>query len=898
MFTNSKLTKSVRLAMTFGAASATALASNAYAQQDANAESVEKIEITGSRIKRTDMESANPITIFSKEDIDNSGLNTISEFLRFSTGGGAGGRSENSTLSQVAGSSSIDQKSFGAEYTLVLMNGQRLPGNAIAASFVDINQVPLAAVERIEYLEEGASAIYGSDAVAGVVNIITKKDFDGISFSTSAGMNLKEHDGQNITAQLVAGASNDKTSILFAFDYWKRKAVQAVNRELGSTGYQPLGTEFDGRSSFGTPGYVDIYYTKPGASAVTNITNPFSKCPTTHTGVSGVRGSVCAYDFGPLYQLTPEGDRQSIYTVINHELTDDTTLTAEFRYSRAYTFTSNGAAPGIVNVTGNKYVADYLKGLHGEQLASEILADPTHKVLVGRRYLDFGNRNKDNTNTSFSGIIGADGVIFDDYSWDVNIGHSKVVNTQIGAGGQLLRPQIEKAFADSLLNPFKINVFNTTEEKALRDRLQAAIHRTGELDLSTFNAGITGDTGLELPGGEVAIAVGMDWRREAYTDRADANTINGEVIGGAASNGGGARNNLGYYLEVAAPVLENVDASLAFRRDDIEWDGGDAAKTTWQAGVSYRPVEEVLLRASAGTGFKAPALHELFLGQSFGVKSAVDTKRCAAEGNNVSTHPTCQAVEIRSRSGGNLNLEPETSDTYNVGVVVEPMDGLDFSLDYWSLKVENKIGSLSTQEILNNEATLPTLVNRIQGQLSHIDSFVRSNLQNLTEESAKGISFTANYKFDTSIGEFGARLTTDHQLEHLRQTSKVQPLCDQINETSEPEWKTNLSLDWAKDNLKANINIRYVGETDDHPGGRKTGTCEYSRDSIAVDSYTQVDLQTTYLMDTSSVTVGLRNIFDENPPLSTRASGNWPWYDQTLYDNMGRYIYVSYKVEF
>jgi iron complex outermembrane receptor protein len=898
---NNKLAKAIRLAMAFGATSTLALSANVSAAEE-GAEEVERIEVTGSRIKRTDMETATPVTVFSKEDIGKSGLTTISEFMRFSTGGGAGGRTENATLSQVAGSSSIDQKGFGSSYTLVLLNGNRLPGNAIASSFVDINQVPLAAVERIEYLEEGASAIYGSDAVAGVVNIITKKDMDGVSFSTSYGTNVAEHDGDEITAQLVAGASNEKTSMLFAFDYWERKPVMAVNRELGSTGYHPLGTDYDGRSSYGTPGFVDVYYTPAGGER-TELITPFSDCPDEATGVSGKReqwgGAVCAYDFGPLYQLAPQGDRQSIYTVINHELDSEIMLSGEFRFSRAYSLSSNGAAPGLVDVTSSKYVPDYLKGLYGEQLASEIMADPTFTVGVGRRYLDFGNRKKDNENTTFSAVLGAEGVIAEEYDWNFNVGHSKLKNTQIGAGGQLLRKDVEAAFADGSLNPFVINTFETEEELKVLESLQSAIHRTGEMDQSFASFGISGDLGLELPGGVVGFAVGADWRREAYTDRADTASINGEVIGGAGSNGGGERNNTGYYLELALPLLEDLDLTAAVRNDDIAWTGGDAQKSTWQAGLAYRPSDMFLLRASAGTGFKAPALHQLFLGQSFGVNSAIDTKLCAEIGNNVSTHTACQNTEIRSRSGGNTELQPETSETYNVGIVVAPFENFDFTVDYWSLTVENIIGSLSTQEILNNEADLSHLVVRVGGALSSIDSYVLSNLQNLSEESAKGVSISANYSIDSSVGEFGIGIQADTQLEHMRQSSKIQPLCDQIGETSEPKWKTNVNFDWQQDNMKAALNVRYVGETTDHPGGRVNGSCDFKRDDRPVDSYTQVDLQGTYFLDNNSnITLGLQNIFDKNPPLSTEASGNWPWYDQGLYSNMGRYAYVSYKIEF
>ncbi len=901
MYKTKKLATAVRFAC-ISSLGLLGLSAGQVAAQEATPDddNVEKIAVTGSRIKRTDMETATPVTIFSAEDIAKSGISTLSEFLRYSTASGAGTNTESATLSQVAGSSSVDAKSFGSQYTLVLLNGRRLPINAIASDFVDINQIPLAAVERLEYVADGASAIYGSDAVAGVVNIITRKDFQGVDVTLGYGTNVREHDGDEIVFQFVAGTQFEDTSIMFAFDYFERKPVssQARGDQFKSALLDIDHPNGDSRSGSGYPGWLLMSGNSP---FITRTFEAFPDCPEIDRFDLG-DGFACLYDFAGDYQFVPASDRQSIYTTIDHKLNDDVNLYGEFRYSRAYTLTSNAAAPGRVNVTSSPYLEDFLATIYGADGAADIVADPSTTVLMQRRFLEFGNREKDNTNETFSSIIGANGVWADNYDWDISWGHIKLTNRQVGAGGQVLRSNVESAFADGSLNPFVINSFDTDEEKAVRDGILSAIHRTGESNMTFASFSVGGETGLELPGGNMAFATGIDWRKEDFLDRSDTASITGDVIGGAGSNGGGGRDTSAAYLELSMPLLDTLEVGAAARYDKINWTGNSGSKTTGQIKASWRPTDSLLLRASAGTGFKAPDLHQLFLGSSFGVTQAVDRKRCDELGGGDTSHPECRSVEIRSRSGGNKDLEPETSKNYNVGVAWNITEDVSLVVDYWSLTVENIVGSLGVQEILNNESQYPELINRINGALTDPDSFVLSNLQNLTEESAKGLTIDYDHQFQTDMGTFGFNIHADAQLEHLRQTSAIQPLCDDVGTTSEPKWKSNLNLDWAKDQWSANIYVRYSGKTKDHAAGRASGSCDFIDEAWEVDSYTQVDFRVAYTFANSSqLTVGLRNIMDEDPPLTvTGARGGlpWPFYDSGLYDNMGRYAYMRYNFSF
>ena len=389
-------------------------------------------------------------------------------------------------------------------------------------------------------------------------------------------------------------------------------------------------------------------------------------------------------------------------------------------------------------------------------------------------------------------------MITDDWELDFDLGHSTLTNRQIGKAGQLIKKDVEAAFKDGKLNPFIVNDCSSEANVELCDGLHSSIHRTSEYKVTFASLVAAGTTGLELAGGEIGLAVGLDYRRESYLDRSDTASINGDVIGGAGSNGGGWYLNQAAFMEVSLPVLENMEVNLALRNDAADWGLDDASDTTYSAKFSYRPIDELVLRASYGTGFKAPALDNLYLGSSFGVLKAIDTKLCNAAGNNPA-HADCTKLELNSKSGGNINLQPESSVSYNIGAVYEIVEDLSFSVDYWSLEIEDVIGSLGIQEILDAEAKgeLTDLVLRnSNGRLddSGGDGFVKTDLQNLSEQSATGLIYNIQYMTDFSFGTIGANIRAEQFLSFETQQSAIQPLCDGVADSSRREWNANGSF--------------------------------------------------------------------------------------------------------
>ncbi|HEY0922160.1 TonB-dependent receptor domain-containing protein [Rheinheimera pacifica] len=936
MYINNKISKAVRIALAFGAASTTAFTFSASAAEEDATAKVERIEVTGSRIKRTDMEGASPVSVFSFSDIQNTGAVTIAEFLR--TNAAVSGFNESQGLSQAGGASSVGTKNLSPEYTLILLNGRRVPKNSAGGIFTDVNQLPMAAVDRIEILGDGASAIYGSDAVAGVINVITKKNYEGVQVSFQTGMGVEHHDGKENKLSIVAGVQSGKTNILFAAEHFTRDATPFTNRNMGKTALLqdsegniiPGG---EGRSPSGTPGYTALNFvgaTNNSGLPTSALGNKaWADCPEDQINSS----NQCLYDVGPLYFSQPKGDRQSLFTQITHDWSDALQLDAQFRYNRVYTLNSNGAAPGGVVVAGgagriapSEFVKDYLlndrfggdEALYQQTLNA--LAAGTASLQVVRRYLDFGNREKDVTNQTYEAIGGFDWQINDDFSLTGDIGFSRLTNQQVGVGGNVLSTPAANAFISGALNPFVINDCNSEELKALCNSLNAAIHRTSNYEIGFGSLVFGGMLPVELPGGQVGMALGVDVRNETYRDVSDPATVQGQVLGGAGSNGGGAYSNEAAFIELALPVFDQLEITLAARHDKADWDLADDSQTTYSGKFAYRPTDTLLLRGSLGTGFKAPNLSNLFLATSQGVTRAIDTKLCnaaVAAGGDPATHADCLTKELNSRGGGNPELTSEKSKSASLGVVFEPIENLSFSLDYWKLDIDNIVGSLAIQEILNEEAEgrLTELVIRApNGTVNDAlrEGYVRTNLQNLNERKLEGLLLDVSDRSDLGFGVLRSTLKAEYRLKDMNQTSRTQPLCDS-SKNGARNWNANATFTLDVQDFSTSLSIRYLPGYDVWQS-RNTAqnSCELIGyfdvvrqgttivdfgKPLSVSSYTEMNLATTYnVTQDTSVTLGMRNLFDRDPPFSTPNA--WPFYNQEMYSNMGRFVYVGFDTKF
>ncbi|NNF60494.1 MAG: TonB-dependent receptor, partial [Gammaproteobacteria bacterium] len=801
----------------------------------------EEVTVTGTRIKRLDPQLPTPVQVFDAEYIENSGAANMQDFLFTASFAGPGLFNENSTLSQTAGTANFDSRGFGDDYVVILLNGRRLPGDPLGGdSATNLNLIPLAAVERVEYLSTGASAIYGADAVQGVLNVITRQEYDGIQgelrYTDSTG-----GDGAQVGASMVGGVIGDAGYATIAFEYQQQDDVDAKGLPLIGSAIAPDGT--DGRSPTGLPGtYLDfgagVSYPAPGCPAG-------SPRPAQFTSL----GEDCAFDFAPLYDAIPAQERYNFLASSEFAFDDMITGYGEFRFSRIFTEVRNGAAPAFFNITGTPALASV-----DAELGTDLANSPS--VFILRRAVDAGPRATDNTNTAFSTVLGSR-INFDNIGeLDLSVQHVESEMNRVGVGGQLSVSRVEDAVASGLFDvtqTYSPAFFNN-------NGIAISTQRQAVGTESQLRAEMTGDLPFSIGTVPVAYAIGARYKEDEFFDRADVSSTEGDVAGGASSNGSGSRKIRSVYGELAITPTDNVEVSLAARTDNYGWIGlntrsGDD-QATYMAGVSFRAMPNLLLRASAGTGFKAPALGELFLGRSFGVTTAVDTTLCNAANNDpnatqMDIDNACRSLEIRSVSGGNPELQTESSDNLSAGLVWEPMDNLTVALDYYDISVEDKIGSLTVQEIVNNEANFPNLITRVNGSLSVPGAEVRSNLQNLNKEEGQGIDLSTRSTWDLNNGN---RLVGDvriaYLLSHKRQLSALQPLCEDAGTTSEPDYRINGQLGYEASNYNIILTARFLGETDDLVGGRDTASnsCTPNPDGEVrgVDSYLELGLRGSY----------------------------------------------------
>lgn len=860
---------------------AAAMLTPAVAQEDAQAikaSDVEEVVVTGSRIKRIDPELAVPVQVFNNDYIKNSGASNIQDFLFTSNFAGPNIFNENATLSQTAGTANFDSRGFGDDYVLVLLNGRRLPADPLGGdNATNLNLIPIAAVERIEYLSTGASAIYGADAVQGVINVITKSNFEGFNLDVRTEA-MADGDGTKHNFGFSGGISSDKGWLMASVDYQTQESVMADGLPLVGSAISPTG--IDGRSPTGLPGtYIDFG---------NNISYPAAGCPESskRDPLYTANGQDCSFDFAKLYEAIPAQDRFNFLTTGEIKLSDNITGYGEFRFSRNFTEVRNGAAPAFFNISGATETLERVDAELGSDMAN------SSGIYILRRFVDAGPRATDNTNTAFSSVFGTRIALGANHELDVSFQTVESEMNRIGVGGQLSTSRVEEAVASGVFDPTQTYDPAFFEENGMSVSTQRQAVGTE----NTFAANLSGAMPFTVGQSEIGYALGARYKEDSFDDRADALSAEGDVAGGASSNGNGSRENTSVYGEIALNPIQDLEISLAARYDDYTWEGlgissGDDA-TTAHFAISYRPVDSLLLRASAGTGFKAPTLGELFLGRSFGVTSAVDTTRCNQDPN------ACSNIEIRSVSGGNPGLETEESQNMSAGFVYTGIDNLMVAVDYYNIEVDGKIGSLSVQEILNNEANYPDLVTRVNGSLSNRNAEVRSDFQNLSQENGQGIDLSSRYTMEMGPGMMTADFRASYLMSHERQLSAIQPLCEDAGTTSEPEWRFNSQLGWAQNDWSVYLTGRYIGETEDLVGGRDTANNSCAPNPSgrveAVDSYFELGMRGTYqFTDATDVTFGIVNLTDEEPSYSELAAGGWPWFDQGLYDPRGTRWYLS-----
>lgn len=970
MLTNTKLARAVKLACAFGAASTFAFSGTVMAQDAGADEVVEKIQVTGSRIQRAELTTANPVQVITAAEIRQTGIDNVGDLLQ-EIPAVAGAATNTSINNGGSGAVRVSLRGLGSQYTLVLMNGRRIVASGAGANnSVDLGNIPTSIIKRVEILKDGASAVYGSDAIGGVVNIITRDDFEGAEFNIGSDQSTHSGDGATRTFDFTVGTASDKGSVMLSGFYVRQEEQWSGDRDWSKFDYglntetgalRPGGSsappwtrafvpgiDADGEScSSVTHGAAS----GPGQSDPTQFRNP--------TGYECFNGGTDLYNFAPAnYHLTPS-ERYGVFGTAQYELSDNVRFFSEISYTNRSATTLLAPLP-LAPLAFFTQTAPYTTdNYYNQQFGPKSVDGETVQINDWRRrVVETGGRNTVFDLNNTRAVLGLDGQLFDT-DWDYEVSYIFGRNqTSIRRQGGVNFDKVREAVGPSFLDPtsgeivcgtpddiiagcVSLNIFgipgtDTQVSEEMLNFISFEAHDIGTNQQQIFSAAVFG-TAFELPAGPVGLAFGVEHREEAGADFPDALIALGVTSGSSRTATEGSYSVDEIYVETTLPLLvdapfaHSLDVDIAVRYSDYDTFG---TTTNHKLGVKWAPFENLLVRGTLSTAFRAPSTADLFSGRSDNSPEVVDpcnsnpTSFCIADGVPAAGFEPI-GDQLSSTRGGNPNLEPEEADNFTLGLVytVAEVENLEFTLDYWDIELTNAISTIGEQVILNNCARSGVDCDKITrfgagaGALFGNSSDIDDSNTNVGGIKSSGIDFNARYKMDTEFGELRTNLDAtfydkyDKTLATGEVVSHAGKFIRNGGDGNFPEWKTNLTVGLFNDDWTASYTIRYIDSVEeqfDNIDLDEVATV-FSDFRVApvmaadgtIDSYdvlrdiaSQVihDVRFSYFYENYTVALGVDNIFDEDPPYADTGFNDNT--DPRTYNTTGRHWSVTLSASF
>lgn len=838
---------------------------------------IERIAVTGSNIKRIHNEDATPLEVIDADDIARSGKVTITDVLRELTVNTGNSYDEQSTSSFSAGSASVGLRGLSPKNTLVLVNGQRVSNYGFALgtqdTFVDLNALPVSAVARVEVLKDGASSVYGSDAIAGVINIILKQDFKGVEAYAGVG-NATEGGLQQYTAGFVAGVGHlnrDGYNLTVSFDFLERDGLNADQRRLTRSGdFRHLaGGRLAGWSS-------------TGANYLDDPKNPiaFEQCPTGSEKIAlneftpGRAGEVCGFNAQAYNTLQPEVSRKQLSLLGTYLLSSNHEAFAEVLYSyndSSHTF----GAPLTVGA-----------GLRAYDQETGTLVDIPVAFPVGHSqnpgttarpfeytFFDLGPRLKSNRQI-FNRVLAGVRYQGDVWNWEVAALQSQSRQREY-VKNFVDRFAFEKVLADG-----SYDFLNGQHDVAVLEELRLNTRRPGEYEIRGLNAKASRVLAHWLYG-DLAFAAGVDWRQESMDAGTSPEVLSGAELRPAINLIKGSRKVLAAYAELDIPLYENLVVNTAVRADDYS-DFGHAVSP--KASFYYTFANDWLLRGSWSRGFRAPSLPENAQSNTISYGSVIDPD------DPVSPGASKGYTTIRS---GNPDLKAERSKNINAGLVWSPSRGLNAGVDFFHIEQDNIIASDNAQFIINN----PDLyADRIQRDSAGRLQIITNRYANQGTRTTSGYDLNLGYK--AYVGDVQVRFnTTWSRLLQYKQALVVDQ--ESINGAGNnqfgalPAWKSLTQIHLDQGNWSWTLGAQYAGSYE-----QKRATASSNPGlTRKVDDHLSFDTQIGFSgIPQTQISFSVRNIFDKQPPFDPAAGA--VYFDISQYNARGRFIDLRIKYSF
>ncbi|CAN7179537.1 TonB-dependent receptor [Pseudoduganella sp. LjRoot289] len=908
--------RSVRLALAVLAGAAT-LSGNAVAQ-----EQIQKVEITGSAIRRIAVEGALPVQRLSQEQIAKSGATSVAELIQ------ALPSMQGFTIDAIAagtnsgGRVSASIHDLGEDYTLVLLNGRRVAPQG-SGSTINLNAIPMSAVERVEILTDGASALYGSDAIAGVINFILKKNLQGGTIEATYSQPGESSAGTQYNVNATYGfgdLAKDRFNVMASFRHDERKQVKALDRDFADTAYIPFSNNgnnyiYDRTSPAAIPANVSATFNKAGSQPIGF--NPYQKkngncAPMNQLALSNTAlVQNCGFDFVQTIEIVPENKRDSFFGKATFKASDNLSVFAEAAYSRldlTARIAPNTASVSIAKNSPlyNTYVKPYMTAAQDADVKA---------VTASYRTYDWGTRDSRTITDSKHFVLGAEGELG---AWNFGTGltWSKNAIDERYVGGYVKNAEFRDMLAKNLFDPF---LGIGAQSDATRQLIANSVYQGSIRDASTTLKGIDARASRELialPGGPAAIALGGDYRDYHYEQSPHATSA--DIFGFSASPAYDLqRANYGVFTELSAPVHKTVELTAAARYDTFNAVKNALAKremgkkessSTYKVSARWQPTPSFLARGSYGTGFKAPSM--LDIGQPLVTAGFTASSWDCPANLKAENADYCQVGKRQYNviSGGNENLKPEKSKQFSVGFRYEPSSTFSVQADLWDVKMRDAVSSVSELQIFGDPVKFRDLFTTFVDPGNNQTYWAKKTLSvNIGQTHNQGVDWETTYRHRFAFGNLTSVLNGTYLIKS-----------DYTKAGTQDDWTSSMNyfglndkvafrhivrlgttLDTGKFSNTLTANYRN-GYTDAEAESRNLATNKLEKFRLEVPSHLTFDWQGKWQVSKQvGLRAGVKNIADRNPPFSLRASsGHQVGFDPRYADPLGRTFYMTGNYQF
>ena len=909
---------------------ALALTAPAYAQSPTNptpqptpaqgAVDLDKVVVTGTNLRGIDLEESQPVIVIDAEQIKELGALSVSDLLRDisqSTGGTGNFNTSNSGALQAdspAGSAAASLRGLGSTSTLTLVNGRRIAVSSFAngsESFVDINAIPLAAVDRVEVLTTGASAIYGADAVAGVVNIILREDFEGFRIAASYGDSQASTDEAKMNVNLITGFRGEKARGMLVVDAYQRNAF--YNRDRAITAVEPRPSQ---QGVF--PSFIDFFGMR---QELVEAACPDSQRFDGRPGFPrGDLGEYCALNRNTYTATDPETRRLGAYGTFGYAFGNGSEYFAELALQRNTSSANSAPAPWSV-IEGVPFTHPNFP----QELRQRLIAAGANVRFPIDAYGRFPDaRSLEVTTSNWRLVNGVRGT-YSDWDWESTLTASRSKSEQEATAGIYNRARFLAGLRGRLCadgtttctpttgglwyNPFG---GQSVQDPTVLDLVTEQVPRDGVSTLYNWDAKFAGSAG-KLGGGDIGWAFGAEARREKVEDRpsplATANRVTGvvPVYGFGSTAVSASRSQWALYAESFLPLSEQFDVRVAGRYDHYDDFGGD-----FNPAVSFRwrPADWFLARGGWNTSFRAPSLSQ----SGAGVTLSSGALPCSAGSEFIGTFCGGRTRDdaYLSEIYGNRDLEAETAKAWYLGTVFSLGADTTFKVDYWNFNQRDLV-DIDELDLFRRALTDPSLVFNSRGTrppagtvgigtrggvIGGLIDDVFLELTNVGQQKTDGIDFSFDHRFpDREWGglKYYADATWVHSFERSESCSPTggktrrgagpcrggQRLVERVGEFRYPEWTVNTGFRWSQGPYSARLWANYIdGFYDDDqragvPAGRR------------VSSWTTTNFNFDWdVTDRQTVGVTIRNLADRDPPVALGSAANVDLYN---HNTLGRF---------